>query len=146
MADTADQESISGESLLVFEHHDHSTHFHGNVHIQGSNVATGGSKISDASAAFKNNDDISAAFKALRPLLKEVSEPHKEAVAKALEVLIKGAEKNSITEVEAAQATRTIAEHAPSITNELKHVAASGALHVFGGMLFEWIKTALLGA
>ena len=56
LADLGNRQDVPRDAMFVFHHHGHTMNFHGN--IQGSNVAAGGSSISDSTATYTNNAEL----------------------------------------------------------------------------------------
>jgi hypothetical protein len=136
----ASQETVASESLIVFEHHDHSTNLHGD--FRGSNIAIGGSTVSGSSATYTNREELANALKALKPLIREVLEPQREAVAKALDLLIQGTEDSSITEKQVVDAATTISANAPSLGARMKDIASGVTAELAKLAIVQWIKYA----
>jgi hypothetical protein len=136
--DVAGQDSVGRESLLVFEHHDHSTNIYGDVH--GSNIATGGSTISRSSAERTSDDDLVSALKALEPLLMQADESSKELVKRSLDILIQSQKDLSITKDQVADATKSIAGASPKIAERLKGIIGNIGTNVGTTVLTEGLK------
>jgi len=62
--DFGNEQEIPKEAMLVFHHHDHSMNIHGN--IEGSNIASGQSSVSDSSATHATTSNPAEVLEALR--------------------------------------------------------------------------------
>jgi hypothetical protein len=145
MKDVGNAEVIASEQMTVFHYHDHSTHnnamnFHGPV--QGSNVAGPGASIADSTAAYNTNADLAEALKALRPLISDVVEGQKDAVEKALAVLVEATHKD-VPVAQVAQATETVAKASPTLGERLRDISGKIGLSLVASALVQGIKMGL---
>ena len=139
--DIGDKEEIPREAMMVFHHHDYSMNIQGD--IQGSNVAAGGSTISDSTAAYTNHEELATALKSLKSLINEVSEGQRASVESALQLLVKATQDPSISTKQVAEATRTILASSPTMGEKLKGIAGKVGLSLVSSSIFQGIKIAL---
>ena len=139
--DIGDQLEVPREAMVVFHHHDYSMNIHGN--IQGSNIAAGGSTISDSSATYTNHDELAAALQALAPILQEVSESQRTTLDRALQLLVQATHDSTISEEQVADATRTLSASSPTMAERLKGIAGKIGLSLVSSSIFLGIKTGL---
>ncbi|MBN2208813.1 MAG: hypothetical protein JW759_05930 [Candidatus Coatesbacteria bacterium] len=124
LQDVGDQDEISGESMLVFHHHDSSTHFHGD--IIASNVATSGGSISSSSVQYTSSDGVVKALRELIPLVNEVVADARETVKSSLDTLLTSAGDNADVSVDQVRAAaEQLREHAPTIAQRLSTIASN---------------------
>jgi hypothetical protein len=123
LASVASQDTIATESLIVFEHHDKSTHLHGN--FQGSNIAIGGSTVSASTTNYATSEDLARALTSLKPLIHDLVGPQREVVDNALDLLTRASHDSSVTEEQVANAAQTICVIAPTIYSRIKDIAGT---------------------
>ena len=141
LQDLGDRQDVPREAMVVFHHHDHTMNIHGNV--QGSNIAVGGSSISDATATFTTNADLADALKALKPLIQQVVENQREAVENALGVLVQASTDQSIALDTVKNAATVVATSSPTLGARLTDIAKKLGLSLTGSAIFQGIKMAL---
>ncbi len=142
LEDLGDRQDVPREALLVFHHHDDCINIHGNV--QGSNVTGGGSSITNAPATFSNNPGLAEALNALRPLIKGVVENEREAVEKALAVLVQAATADpAVTRDAVKNAATVVAKSSPTLRERLTDIAKNVAYGVAASAISEGIKYAM---
>lgn len=141
IADIGEEQSVPREAMVVFHHHDYSTNVHGN--IQGSNVATGGSSISESTATYSTAEDLAGALKALHPLVGEVAARDRIQVGAAVQVLIDAAHDKSIGAERVAEATRVIADKSPSMGQRLRELAGKVGISLVSSAIVQGIKSGL---
>jgi hypothetical protein len=137
MEDIGNDREVSANAMMVFHYHDHSQHdhstqFHGS--IKGSNVATGGSSISESSATYNNGTELASALKALKPLVQEVGVNQKEAVEAALALLVEATHKEKQV-AEVATALSKVAEASPTLKARLKEIGQKIGLQLVDSSL-----------
>jgi hypothetical protein len=145
LTDLGTSQEVPREAMLVFHFHDHSQQdnsMHITGPIQGSNVAVGGSSISNSSATYTTNAELAEALKGLKPLIREVTESQRDAVAVALDVLVEATQK-AIPVAQVAQATDTLAKSSPSFTDRLKDITGKIGIGLLSSTLVQGIKAGL---
>jgi hypothetical protein len=138
--DLGDQQEVPREAMMVFHHHDYSLNIQGNV--QGSNIATGGSTISNSTAEYTNHEELASALKSLKPIINEVSAGQRESAEMALQLLIQATHDPSISTEQVAEATRTISVNSPTMGERLKGIAGKVGLSLVSSSIFQGIKIA----
>jgi len=141
MEDIGDQQEVPREAMVVFHHHDYSLNVQGN--IQGSNVAAGGSSISDSTGTYTNHEELAAALESLAPMLHEVAADQRASVERALQLLVQATHDPSISPEQVSEATRTISTNSPSMGERLKKIAGKIGLSLVSSSIFLGIKMAL---
>jgi hypothetical protein len=141
--DIGAQQEVPREAMMVFHHHDNSMNVYGN--IQGSNLAAAGSTISGSEASYTTNEELASALKALRPMVQDLAEGHREIVGKALHVLIEATHDASISREQVAEATGTIAAAAPTLAQKLKEIGGKISISVASAAIVQGLKMAILG-
>lgn len=141
LADLGNRQDVPRDAMFVFHHHGHTMNFHGN--IQGSNVAAGGSSISDSTATYTNNAELADALKTLKPLIHEVVENQREAVEASIGLLVKAATDQTVTTPDIQKAAETVAASSPVLKKRLTDIAQKVGLSLLGSSIFQGIKMAL---
>ncbi|MFO0796149.1 MAG: hypothetical protein U0804_01665 [Gemmataceae bacterium] len=141
LTDLGDQKDVPREAMFVFHHHGHTMNFHGS--IQGSNVAVGGSSITDSSATFTSNAELADALKALTSLIHEVVENQREAVETAIGLLDKAATDQTVATADVQKAAETVAANSTALKERLTSIAQKVGLSLLGSSISQGIKMAL---
>ena len=139
--DLGDQQNVPREAMIVFHQHGHTMNFHGN--IQGSNVAGGGSSISQSSAAYTNNSDLANALKALKPLIHEVGQKQQDAVTAALEVLVEATMDQNVDNNAIRTAAETIVAKSPTLKERLIGITQKVGSDLLNSSVVQGVKMAL---
>lgn len=137
--DIGSAQEVSRKMMIVFQHHDHSTTIHGSVNA--GIVATGDASVSDSTGTYNSNEDLSAALKALKPLIHEVVVSQRDAVQDAIETLVKSAEGNAITAEDVVKAARTIDSQSPTIAKRIKELLGKVALSIGSSTIVLCLKS-----
>lgn len=137
-ADTADQQEIAREAMVVFHHYDYSTHITGNV--RGSNIATGSAQITNSTAQFNTPADVAAELRALTSLASEYSKTNQATITQALDFLADAAESENADIDEIAEKAQTIAEISPTISSRLKGLVSGASASLIGSAIMEGLK------
>ena len=136
--DTADQQEIAREAMVVFHHYDYSTYITGNV--QGSNIATGSAQITNSTAQFNTPADVAAELRALKSLASEYSKTNQATITQALDFLADAAESENAAVDEIAENARTIAEISPPISSRLNGLVSGARASLIGSAIMEGLK------
>ncbi len=141
--DTAGQQEISRDAIVVFHHHDYSTTISGT--IQGSNVATGNAQITGSTASFESPSDVAAELRAMKSIAAEFSKVNQATIESALEFLASQAVSQTQDIAEIEENARTLVEISPTIKTRLMTLASGAGASVVGSAIIEGIKLALGG-
>ena len=115
---------------------------HGN--IQGCNVAVGGSSISESSANYESNADLSAALKALKPLVQGVAAEQRQAVEDALRALVTSVEEDSVPREQVMAAAETVVKSSPAMMDRFKEIAGKIGLSLVSSTIFHALKAVVI--
>lgn len=141
--DTAGQQQIAREAMVVFHHHDYSTNISGTV--QGSNIATGNAQITNSTAQFNTPADVAAELRALKSLASEFTKANQATIQQSLEFLAAAAEAGDGDPEAVAEQAKTICEISPTITKRLKGLLSGITSSLAGSAIMEGLKLAFGG-
>ena len=139
-ANIGNSTSVQREAMLVFHHHGNVTNINNS---QNSNIAVGGSTISNSVAGTGNQVDVAHSLESLRNLIGDVAQEHRQAVTNAIDFLISASIDGTVRRIQVAQAAETIADASPKMKARLTELAIgiTGSLAATG--MIEGIKFAL---
>jgi len=137
-----DQQEVPREArITIHNYHDHSISIQGD--LQGSNVATGGAKITGSSAGYNSTEELVEALNALTTLIHSTTKCHEDVVRGAIEVLIRAAGDPSVPATEVERAASVVASSSPTFKQRLGDIAGRLGISLTGAAIFQGIKTAL---
>ncbi|HVS35152.1 MAG TPA: hypothetical protein VMS17_06185 [Gemmataceae bacterium] len=139
--DIGDAQEVPREAMVVFHYHNNKTTIQGGVY--GSVVATGGSTVSDSSAAYNDGAQLAAAIESLKGALQDVSEGQRETVGKAVDALAQAARLNNLPVAQVAQEAKAVASASRKMGQFLLDLAAKAGAAVAGSVAVLGIKEGL---